>query len=50
MLTFDWDEVTLGDSRVQEALACLIEEFGNYQVHVRVSSSGRRTACNDCGT
>ena len=40
MLTFDWDEVTVGDSRVQEALACLIEEFGNYQVHVRVSSSG----------
>jgi len=40
MLTFDWDEVTLGDPRVQEALACLIEEFGNYQVYVRVSSSG----------
>ncbi len=39
-LTFDWDDLTIEDDRVQTALHELIIIFGNDQVWYRVSSSG----------
>ena len=39
MLTFDWDDVGISHPRVQKALNRLIEEFGPWNVYVRLSSS-----------
>jgi|TARA_R110002020_G_scaffold282188_3_gene497815 hypothetical protein len=39
-LTFDWDNLTLEDEEVIQALNYLVDEFGTESVWVRVSSSG----------
>ena len=39
MLTFDWDDVGISHPRVQKALNRLMEEFGQWNVYVRLSSS-----------
>ena len=39
-LTFDWDDLTIADDKVQKALHELITLFGNDRVWYRVSSSG----------
>ncbi len=39
-LTFDWDNITFEDERVQDELNWLCEEFGDEVVWYRVSSSG----------
>ena len=39
-LTFDWDDLSLDDEEVVEALNYLVDEFGTESVWVRVSSSG----------
>ena len=39
-LTFDWDDLSIEDDEVVEALNYLVDEFGAESVWIRVSSSG----------
>ncbi len=41
VLTFDWDDVVISNSKVQRALSQLAEHFGPERVWYRVSSSGQ---------
>ena len=41
VLTFDWDDVSISNSKVQQALSQLTEYFGPERVWYRISSSGQ---------
>ena len=41
VLTFDWDDVSISNSKVQQALCQLTEHFGQERIWYRVSASGQ---------